>query len=147
MINWRIYYADNTTFDDSQGDWIDAPSKGIVCVVVRDPTEIWSRRVVSGYSRPTKCQTCGAGQWPDYYVKAPENEEPFIIARGDLKDFYSRFDSFAIAEQYIKIGRTCSQEQWTKIMDKAVSDPDFPKGTSPRRRSADWKPNARPTTD
>lgn len=30
---WRIYYADGSTFDSTQGQWADAPPFGVQCVV------------------------------------------------------------------------------------------------------------------
>jgi hypothetical protein len=30
---WRIFYADGSTFDSSQGAWADAPPFGLACVV------------------------------------------------------------------------------------------------------------------
>jgi len=31
--SWRIYYADGSTFDSTQGSWADAPAFGVQCVV------------------------------------------------------------------------------------------------------------------
>ena len=45
-INWRIYYIDDTTYDDTNGTWEDAPSDGIMCVVVLDPN--YGRFVLNG---------------------------------------------------------------------------------------------------
>lgn len=36
ILRWRIYYADGTTFDNTQGDCYDAPFHGVVCINVRD---------------------------------------------------------------------------------------------------------------
>jgi len=30
---WRIYYADGSTFDSTQGTWADAPPFGVQCIV------------------------------------------------------------------------------------------------------------------
>lgn len=30
---WRIYYADGSTFDSTQGSWAEAPPFGVQCVV------------------------------------------------------------------------------------------------------------------
>jgi hypothetical protein len=40
-INWRIYYADGTTFDSSQGEPEDAPATRVIIIVQRheDPQE------------------------------------------------------------------------------------------------------------
>lgn len=31
-ISWRIYYADGTTYDSTQGEPKDAPSTGVICI-------------------------------------------------------------------------------------------------------------------
>jgi hypothetical protein len=31
--SWRVFYADGSTFDSTQGSWADAPPFGVVCVV------------------------------------------------------------------------------------------------------------------
>ena len=36
-MNWKIYYADETTFDDTQGSPEDAPSLDIQVIVMSDP--------------------------------------------------------------------------------------------------------------
>ena len=33
VASWRVFYADGSTFDSSQGSWADAPPFGVVCVV------------------------------------------------------------------------------------------------------------------
>lgn len=33
IASWRVFYADGSTFDSSQGSWADAPPFGTVCVV------------------------------------------------------------------------------------------------------------------
>ncbi len=35
MINWRIYYADKSTFDSSQGEPKDAPATRVVLIIQR----------------------------------------------------------------------------------------------------------------
>lgn len=36
-MNWRIYYADGTTFDDTQGEPADASGLGIIVIVQKHP--------------------------------------------------------------------------------------------------------------
>jgi hypothetical protein len=31
--SWRIYYADDSTFDSTMGTWAEAPAFGVQCVV------------------------------------------------------------------------------------------------------------------
>lgn len=37
-IKWRIYYDDDTTFDNTQGEPWEAPGRGVVCIVQIDPS-------------------------------------------------------------------------------------------------------------
>jgi hypothetical protein len=37
MINWRIYYADYSTFDSSQGEPQDAPGTGVIVIDQQNP--------------------------------------------------------------------------------------------------------------
>ena len=138
MIQWRIYYADGTTFDNVRGAWKDAPAHGVVCVVVRDPTEVWGRFVNSGYAPRVKCESCGRNLTNHYFVCPPDMEEPYPT--WELTDFRARFDKPGGADPYIKTGRQVSQALWVEIMGVARRDPDFPIH-SPRRRMRDWHPN------
>lgn len=138
MIKWRIYYDDDTTYSNGDGAWLDAPTHGVVCVVVRDPTEQWGRFVNSGYSPITKERGNLDRRWKtEYYVKYPDDEEPFPT--NDLTPFKDRLGKVFMVnniDSYIKYGRECSQQKWQDINKRAANDPDFPTGT-PRRRSSD----------
>ncbi len=61
LMDWRIYYADGSTFDSSQGEPNDAPPTGVACIMQRDAS---GREVVKGddyyyWGGPTD-QWCGA---------------------------------------------------------------------------------------
>lgn len=142
-IKWRICYADFTTYSNLDGSWESAPKHGVICVLVRDPTGVWGRWINSGYAPQRQCEHCGTNKFNEYYVKPPDSDEPYPTH--DLTDFRARFDKPEDADPYIKTGRQVPQEIWNKIMIEASKDPDFPQGTSPRRRASDWKPDARPT--
>lgn len=36
-MNWRIYYDDGSTFDDTQGSPADAPGYGVLVILIADP--------------------------------------------------------------------------------------------------------------
>ena len=38
---WRIYYADGSTFDDTQGKPEDAPATGVICILQNPPNHGW----------------------------------------------------------------------------------------------------------
>ena len=139
MINWRIYYADGSTYSDADGEWMKAPERGVICVVVRDPTGAWGRWVNSGFApRRPRCEHCGRATYNEYYVNLPDGDEP--RATHELTAFRAQAQRAGVndVEACIKYGEQAPQEVWNAIMQRAVEDPDFPKGT-PRRRYSDFK--------
>ena len=152
MINWRIYYDKaaardhgHSTFSNEDGEWVDAPIHGVVCIVVLDQTGAVGRSICSGW-RPLrkhfaerKCPHCegnlgdvayAAGN-NDFYVKYPDSDEPYSTP--DLTPFYDRSDT---DKSMVKFGRMVDADEWQAIMKSAVDDKSFPVGT-PRRRSGD----------
>lgn len=139
-VYWKIYYADGTTFSNLDGEWPDAPARGVICVVVRDPTKAWGRWVSSGYApKKGKCEACGRSRYNEYYVCLPGSREP--RATHELEAFFYQTSRNGVniedIDRCIKYGEQASQKVWEAIMHVAVNDPDFPRG-SPRRRHSDW---------
>lgn len=143
MTNWKIYYDVRTpdgyvSYSNEDGSWKKAYPHGVICVAVRDPNEVWGRWIVSGYSPVTKERGDPNSLLPvEIYVKYPSSEEPF--ATNILEPFKDKMNNHYKIENitpYIKYGRNASQELWQSVMEIAVKDPDFPKGT-PRRRATD----------
>lgn len=128
MIRWRLYYADGSTYSNEDGAWEDAPSTGVVILVVRDPTETWGRWVMSGYAPPSK-----SPRGNDHYVKRPDSNEPWATDHEGRDLFIAE----GHPEACIKDGQNVDSEVWQEIQKRAVDDPDFPRH-SPRRRSTDW---------
>ena len=140
-VYWKIYYADGSTFSNLDGEWPDAPAKGVICVVVRDPTEAWGRWVNSGYApKKDKCECCGRAMYNEYYVCLPEGREPRATHAMEAFFFQAHKAGLSLEEtdRCIKYGEQAPQEIWEAVMQEAVADPDFPRG-SPRRRHSDWK--------
>lgn len=132
MIPWKLYLDDGSTF---VGKWIDAPTHGVICCVVRDTTEVWGRFVNSGYA-PHHDRTN-----VEFFVCYPDSDEPFVT--WDLAPFKDRmvtlFSELDV-NKFIKFGRQTDQLNWQKIMNAAGADKDFPTATSPRRRVSDFPP-------
>ena len=93
MPTFRIYYDDSTTFDSDDGQFQDAPSDGVICVVVRrgDITEFLSGS--------------------DYYVRFAEDGS--IIGTGDIMPLLRKFCP------WVKFGRYTSHANQTHIMNRA----------------------------
>jgi len=41
-MNWKIYYADNSTFDSTQGNPEDAPPVGVICIKFLSKEHGWA---------------------------------------------------------------------------------------------------------
>jgi hypothetical protein len=104
MTVWRIYYGDDTTYDDDDGAPWDAPALGVQAIAVPDAAVgrlIWSRY--------------------DYYWWDPD-EDRWI--GGDLFgcwDYLTR-----PGPRKVIFGRTIPWANHSAIMARAVQDPDLP---------------------
>ena len=140
-MDWKIWYADGGTYSDADGPWEKAPLRGVICVVVRDKTGTWGRFVNSGFApRQPKCDHCGRAIYNEFYVCPPGGEPR---ATHELEAFRHQMQRAGHEEllttQCIKYGEQASQEVWERVMLAAGNDPDFPGGTSPRRRYTDFR--------
>ena len=106
MINWRIYYADYSTFDSSQGEPEDAPGTRVVLILQRhhDPRE-------AAYF-----------QWMnDYYVW--KNGRWYAVDYGALM-FYWFTEKYDHPRASLA-GETVSNDDWELIRERAKKDKDF----------------------
>ena len=115
MPEWRIYYADGSTFDSNDGTWDDAPVDGVQAVVVRHETI--GRVVFTGR---------------EFYPAV--NGEPY--ATDTIAAFLRKY------VPSLKHGLCIPLEEYDAIMQRAWRDPDFPK-TNPLRRASDPQPQRR----
>lgn len=119
MLDWRIYYENKTTFSNEDGTWEEAPGVGVAAVVTIDPTGVWNRQVLIKH---------------EYYYKVPGKvplgSEELDLIRVHVPD---------IQDNQIKRGGNVFREEWQAIVGAATKDPDFPAGTSPRRRVTDFR--------
>ena len=111
---WKIYYADGATFSDLDGSWNDAPSDGVVCVVVTDKD--YGRYVLNGLN---------------YYYAQPNGDAEDKAHTNDIGP------QLRAQCPWLKFGVGIAREKWQEILVRATKDPDFPKPRNPQRRSTD----------
>ena len=113
---WRIYYTDDTTFSELDGNPKDAPGLGVVCIVQLDPDT--GRSIVS--RNDWYCYRLDSGTWWGHdlfgLLDQLTNDRPGHV-------------------HAVKAGRTVSSPDFQRIYALADTDTDFP------RRSArhDWE--------
>ena len=108
---WRIYYDDGSTFDSSMGAPDDAPSAGVQCIV--EPDRDAGRVVLNSF---------------DWYYFHPESGMWWG------SDLYGMLDKLLhrIPIEGVCSGRNC--KHYREILDRALSDPDFPPKSAKVRR-------------
>lgn len=118
---WKIYYADGSTFSAADGDWQDAPARGIIAVnVLSDEV---GREVQLG---------------KDYYVWWPDASYPWSVDKTGLWDFLyevksplagkplgnEHFDD--LIQLGVKYGRSMDTPDYKEYMHEVLDDPEFP---------------------
>ncbi len=105
LLLWRLYYADGSTYDSTQGSHLQAPAFGVQAVVQKCPEE--GRHVI--------CQC-------DYYWY-------------DLKtyrwyggDFAGLIDFLTHSWGPVRLGRVLAPKEFERIRARADADPDFEPG-------------------
>ena len=102
-MKWRIYYADYTIFDNTQGDPEDAPTEGFICALGYDETG--ARYIMH--------------KWDHYRFDKASNQWWGC-------DVFGVFQALRLGEMYAyKEGRTVSKTLYNELMAKAHNDPDF----------------------
>lgn len=109
MIDWRIYYADGSTFDSARGGPEDAPARGVLIIVQRDRVHNVQRLMEGAL----------------YYYRDDGQDARWYAATeyGALRQFilYPR------QCRRLLDGETVSNPVWADIYRRATTDPDFPK--------------------
>lgn len=105
MVEWRIFYDNDTCFDSTQGKPVDAPAFGIICIVQRSKTV--GRTIMHGW---------------DWYYHVPEEHAWWG------SDTFGLFDRLLhrLPTEAVLQGRMVSRERFAEIMGWADKDPDFP---------------------
>ena len=101
MPEWRIYYSDSSTFDDSDGWPDEAPGWSVQ--IIASTSEELGRRV--------ECKS-------DYYI--------YYNGEWIGLDFVGLMDHLVNELGVVKVGRMLPKEQFRKVYDQALNDPDFP---------------------
>ena len=99
---WRIYYADGSTFDSTQGEAKDAPADGFICVV--------------GYTPAGNRYICHG---KNHYYFDEEKQIWFGFDWHGVLDFVRWKCGF-------KEGRMMDGDSFREVMNNAHRDPDFP---------------------
>ena len=115
MNDYRIYYADGTTYS---GDPSGAPAWGVLVIVETDPEH--GRRLVTG---------------KDYYIRDGELGRTSSATAFDGRwwsvDQIGMLDYLARPGwKRVLFGRTVGNEAWYEAMRRANEDPDFPARTA-----------------
>jgi hypothetical protein len=113
-MDWKIFYADETTFSSDDGTWDDAPCDGVIAICVRD--EVYGKVVLN--SRDFYYQTADGGNNDMYCVN---DLGPQLRHRCP----------------WLKFGIGISSDKYKHILARATRDPDFPRSQKPQRRSTD----------
>lgn len=109
MVEWRIYYGDESTFDSTQGDPEDAPSHGVVCIVMNDPDV--GRLILKS--------------WDWYYFKRSDEKGDWGWYGADIYGMLDWFMSEPRICSSLKMGRTFANPRYQAVCNAALEDTDF----------------------
>jgi len=126
MINWRIYYGDGTTFDNTQGRPEDAPKLNVQCIAVNE-------RGTKTFKAVLDVGHVVLHDW-DYYIYQEDTGWFGVREVVDLVDhvLHSSHKIKAVGK-----ARSIPTGEFKAIYKQAWRDPDFPKKTSYRKDEAD----------
>ena len=115
---WRIYYADGSTFDSLQGEPKDAPADGVIVIM----QAYWrtGRRIVR------------KGDWYVFVDGAWRECDAYSVLHRHAKGNHP----IAIAGEYI------CEDRCNEIFQRAFKDPDFPPRRPGDGEHYNWNPDA-----
>lgn len=108
---WRLYYADGSTFDSTQGGPPEAPAFGVQAVVQDCPDE--GKHVLTQ---------------ADYYWREGD--------RWSGGDFVGLLDFLSRRVGVVRFGRYMAPKDFEAVLARANADPDFVGGGAHRAESA-----------
>ena len=135
LPDWRIFYADGTTYDSNDGPVTSAPREGFVCAVGYDLSKnryIMQRwdfyRWDDEHSQFWGMDIWGLLDWLTYSNKMVEVEPGFPTL---FRIFDEVYDIIGIVYELKKRGlifegRTVAKEEWQSTMIRVADDPEFP---------------------
>lgn len=119
MSDWKLYYHDGTTFSDDDGDWLEAPSRGVIGLEYVDHTTGRARDSNDFYINPPWGHPWGADQW---------GVLDLLIETGVMSesDRLSDLSTEQMAAAGVKFGRSVSNEAWRAFMRWMDKDEELP---------------------
>lgn len=108
MIEWRIYYADGSTFDNEDGPPEAAPCDGVLVVGQVDPKHNWDCR------------------WGDWFVYRDDEHRWY---HADYPGLFDHVKHFAIHIRAVLQGRYVRDDVWNAIWRKAQHEDALPNPT------------------
>lgn len=135
--DWRIYYANGTTFDSNDGAAQAAPSTGYVCAIGYDQD---GSRYIQGQQDYYRWDAASAQFWaffsPDGLTMwaqqaghvlsvQPGYPTAFGMSDGSTVDFIGLI-YWLVERHHIFTGETMTKEAYQSVNTRAHEDPDFP---------------------
>jgi len=99
MVDWEIYYNDESTFSDEDGGPGDAPGSGVVAIVCKDSLHEWV--IVSR---------------EDYYIYRHNEGEWYGVDINGLWDYLNTGGN-----SHVKFGRTIATKEFQRIHEIAAT--------------------------
>jgi len=125
MINWRIYYGNNSVYDNSYGKLQYAPKLNVQCIVVNE----YASKTVPGAEEVGRIIL---HDW-DYYLYQDHTGWFGVKNETDLIDHV--LHSSHLIKTVLK-ARSIATADFRKIYSRAWKDPDFPIKSAIRKDEA-----------
>ncbi len=104
--DWKIFYADGSTFDSLQGEPSESPKAGVICIVY--PDEEIGRQIMH--------------KWDFYYWHPVDKKWWGTDIFGIVIDLFMG----DLPHEAGRSGRNTANGNYQAIMERADKDPDFP---------------------
>lgn len=104
-LQWRIYYGDGSTFDNTQGEPDESPALNVQVITIIDPDV--GRLLLHRYDF----------YWYDF--------DHAIWSAGDIFGMFDYLCQPGI--KVVRFGRSIVNREYREIVTRAGSDPDFPR--------------------
>jgi len=122
MISWKIFYGDGTTFDSSQGEPSEAPTTNCQCIMLN---EQFNYMYLNG-------KDAGSFMLHGWDYCLHKKSTGWVGVEGEVNLGDHLLSDFKDINAIVK-ARTIPIIEFQRIMQKAVSDPAFPKKTTIRK--------------
>lgn len=116
MIEWRIYYADGSTYDSSMGNPEDSPRNGVAAIIQHYECGHHPSQII----KPEPAVYVGAQLSANFYIWRPDANE--WIGTIDIFGVVKQAESYGIL---LRQGEMMPHLAWEEVWKKAAADPDF----------------------